>query len=337
MEISVINEQGKPVESSAMESELTAETLSAKTGKFSILSADIAKILSDLSIEVKRAFDQLQTLQSEVDLKKNELKMLHNLDVSAASLKQLIEDHRVQNENLERLRDSCRASWEEEKARFDREQKEYREAIQIQHQREEDEYRRRRAEEQLGAQQRLEADLEAAKQKCQRMQQALEKDCLEREQIIREKELQCSRLIQELEQFILKLNKRVKPQSDAFSNLYKKTLPDQSKFAGVSESAKNHPELYGESEEERFQTGSYDEDSLMLKNIGSDSAIQDFPAASIFGDVSMDAVNAMHFFNDMPLTKDGKIERSNANLAAKRDSATLKFSLKKFPSSKPEV
>jgi hypothetical protein len=209
MEVLMADEKSE--EPATVEPEFNAEMLSAKAERFSGLSAEIAKILSELFNDLKISLDTLHAVQSAVDLKKNELKMLHDLDVSAVSLKQLIEDHRVQTENLECLIRSRRARWEEEKARLDREEKEYRDILKIQRQREEEEYRSMWAEEQLDAQKRLEEDLESVRQNCHRMQETMEKTWLEREQIIRGKELECSRLIHEIERFMLKLSMHAKP------------------------------------------------------------------------------------------------------------------------------
>jgi hypothetical protein len=247
--------------SAVTESELETDELLTRAERFSILSAGIARILSDLTTEMKKALDQFHATQSVVEIKKKELRMLHDIDVSAMSLKQLIEDQRAQRENLERLRNSHRANWEGEKARLDREEKEYRDNIKIQRQCEEEEYRRTWASELLKAQQSIEEDLRVAKQRCRQMQETMERDCLEREQILQGKELECSRLMQELERLMLRVNSHVKPEHAALSPLEKKALLDQSESS--SESPNNHREPLGRGVQSRFHGDLHDKDTLI--------------------------------------------------------------------------
>jgi hypothetical protein len=214
LEIPMTSEHKMWKESAAIKPELETDRLSAKAEQCSILSADLAKLLSDLSVDVKNALDQLQEVQSAVNRKKEELKALHDLDVSTVSLKQLIEDQRAEKDSLMRLMDSWRISWGEEKERLDREEKEYLDYLRLKRQREAEEHRRQWTAEQLKAQKNIEEDLRAAKQRCQQMQEAMEQDCLERKQILQGKELECSRLIQELERLMVRVNSHSKPEED---------------------------------------------------------------------------------------------------------------------------
>jgi hypothetical protein len=233
-------------DSAVMKSELETHELLTSAEKFSILSAGIAKILSNLTTEMKKALDQFHAIQSAVELKKKELRMLHDIEASAVSLKQLIDDHQVQRENLERLMNSRRANLEEEQARLDREEKEYQDNLKIQRQHEEEEYRRLRVSEELRAQKRIEDDLQATEQRCQQMRETTERECLEREQILQEKESECSRLIQELEQLMVRVTSHAKPEKTVLSPLHKKTLLDRSNYENSSESPRNPRELFGE-------------------------------------------------------------------------------------------
>jgi hypothetical protein len=321
-------EQRKSEESATMEPEFNADAFSAKVEQFSIGSADIAKLLSDLSMKVKKAWSQFHAIQLVIKHKKEELKTLHDLDVSTVSLKQLIEDQRVQKQNLERLMDSRRASWEEEKTRLDQQEKEYRDNLKIQCQPEEEEHQRRLAAEQLKAQKIIEEDMRSAKQRCRQMQETVERDCLEREQILREKELECSRLIQELERFMLIINPHAKPQNAASSKLSHKSLPDLFNFENSSDSANNY--LEGR-ECERFPTVLHGEDTLILEKPEEDRLAQEYPASSILGNASVEELRSMLLSSKNTLTSPGReIESSHAGIAMKRDSTTLKFSPKKI-------
>jgi hypothetical protein len=243
-------------DSAVTKSEFETDEFLTRAEKFSILSSGIASILSNLTREMKKALDQFHEIQSAVELKKKELKKLHDIDVSVMSLKQLIDDHQAQRDNLDRLMDSRRASMEEEKSRLDREEKEYRDNLKIQRQHEEEEYRHRWASERLKAQKNIEEDLRAAEQRCRQMQETKERECLEREQILHGKELECNRLIQEIEQLMLRVHSRVKPEKSVLSPMHKKALLDRSNFGNSSESSKDSREPFGE-ENTRDSRGAY--------------------------------------------------------------------------------
>jgi hypothetical protein len=191
------------------------QRLSTQMEKFSNLSSDITKLLSELFEEVQNSLTQVQSVQSAVDLKKNELKALHDIDVSATAMEKLIEDHRLQRENLENLMKSQRNAWEEEKAERIQEEKEYLENLKSRRQREEEEYGRIWAAEQQQARQQLEEELQAARQKSLEERDALDMECLEREEILKEKETEWIKLVQELEAFVSKLAGRSPSQASA--------------------------------------------------------------------------------------------------------------------------
>jgi len=199
-------------ESTVFAADSHTESLSVQTERFSALASDIAKILSDLSIEVKKSSDQLRGIERDVALKREELKTLCDIETSAVSLNQLIEEQRLQKENMERLMQSRRAVWEEEKARIDQEQSEYLENLRMQRQQEEDEHRRAWAAEQLKARERVDEELRALELKSRQTREAVERDLLEREQILRGKELECARFVEELERFMSSIKSHARPQ-----------------------------------------------------------------------------------------------------------------------------
>jgi chromosome segregation ATPase len=180
---------------------------------FSNLSSEMNNLLSDLSRGVKLSMDRLHGIRAEVDLKKKELRKLHDIEVSATELDRLIEDHRLQRENLANLTENHRKAWEEEKARRTQWEKEYLENLKIQRQREEEEHRRMWALEQLDAKQKLEEELRAVQQKNLEKQESLERDWLERERILKEKELEWDRLMAESERFLSRLAARAQSRS----------------------------------------------------------------------------------------------------------------------------
>jgi len=208
-------ENEKRDESAELAADPAMTTLSTQAERFSILSSDIRTVLSDLSLEVNRSLEQLRDIRQAVDLKREELKTLCDIETSAVSLNQLVQDHRLQRENMERLMESRRAVWEEEKARIDQEQNEYLENLRMQRQREADDHRRTWAAERLKARETLEEELRAAELKSQQTREAIERDLLQREQVLREKELECARFVEELERFMSSLKSHARlPQAE---------------------------------------------------------------------------------------------------------------------------
>jgi len=290
---------------------ITPEALSAQVERFSRLSSDMAKLLSELSLEAKKSLDQLDKIRLAVDLKRKEFKALSE---SAASAKLQIEDHRMQRENLDHLMEGQRRAWEEEKARRAQQEREYLENLKIQRQREEEEYRHMWAVEQLKAQQKLEEELRTIQQRSLEKQQALERDCLQREQTLKEKELEWIQLIQELEQFMSRLARHTQSQSAAYTELHAKEPSLQSDFAVLNSPAAN------EEEKSRDQ-----------------SLNQNRPLSPIFGNaLTEESQPSLSSLKEMLLSQGRRIENLNAELSAKRETAPLKFSPKRQPNSRPE-
>ena len=176
------------------------------------LSSEMTRILSDFSRKAKLASDQLQALRAEIDQKRQDLKILYQIEISEVSLERLAEEHRTKKENLERLIANLQTAWEEEKERLSREEREYLENLGAMRRREEEEYQRLRQNEQLAARQKFEEELQILRQKEADEHAVLEKELLQREQILRSKEQDAAKLIQELEAFITKLALRDKSQ-----------------------------------------------------------------------------------------------------------------------------
>ncbi len=200
------------------------ETLTSEIENFSRLSSELTELMSSLSQKIMGSADQLRAIQSAVDLKKEELKRLHDIDAAATALEQLIENHRLQKEGFESDMERQRRLWEEEIAQREQEERDYHENLRIQRQHEEEEYRRNWAVEQSKAREQLEEELRTMEQKNREKLEAIERDCLARELVLKEKELEWIQLIQELEQFISKLSKRIQAKAAARADVPKEDL-----------------------------------------------------------------------------------------------------------------
>ena len=71
---------------------------------FVALSAELTRILGDLSRKVSDASERLRDMEWEIVRRKRELETLHEIEASAETLGRLREEQRLERENLERLR-----------------------------------------------------------------------------------------------------------------------------------------------------------------------------------------------------------------------------------------
>ena len=181
------------------------ENISSQMERFSNLSSDMIMLVSELSREAQKAQDRLRAIREEVNLKKRELKTLHDMERSAEELQRLIENRRIQIANLEQLLERQRSAYETEKSNREQENKKYLEDLKAQRQREEAEYRGRQEAEQLMAKQTLDEELLALRRESMEKHEALNRDLLEREQRILQKEKELDLLTQELERFMSRL------------------------------------------------------------------------------------------------------------------------------------
>jgi hypothetical protein len=195
------------------EPKIPAEEFSIASERISNLSSGLMEVLADLERIIRASAEQLDAIQSAIDLKTSELKRLRNIDVAAETLEQLLESQCREKERFQARMESERRAWEEEKTRREQEEKAYTESLKAQRQLEEGEYRRTWNEEKLKAQQQFEEELRLIQQENKLKQEAVEKDLMERELVLKEKELEWAQLVQELEQFMSKLVMRTQPRT----------------------------------------------------------------------------------------------------------------------------
>lgn len=189
---------------------ISADEISAEIARFSRLSYDLTEFLSGLSRKIQGWMAELNGIQSQIDLKKEELKRLHEIEAASATLEQLREEQRSRKESFESLMASERRNWDEEKARRRLEEEQYIENLRVQRQREEEEHRQRTAAEEQQARQRLEEELQSLREENRLKLEALEREFAQRELVLKEKETEWTQLVQELEQFMSRLANRTR-------------------------------------------------------------------------------------------------------------------------------
>jgi hypothetical protein len=186
-----------------------ADAFKMSMDRFADLSKEMVAIVSKLSRRVNELEAQLQTISSEIDLKKKELLELHHIDAAAVSLSLLAEEQRAQKAHLERLIFDQQSHWENEKKRIEQEECEFQESLKLQRRREEEAYRRASDFEQQEIHRKLELELQEIRQKASARQEEKNRELVKREQALIEKERESSLLVHELDGFLSQLELRL--------------------------------------------------------------------------------------------------------------------------------
>jgi hypothetical protein len=204
--------------------------ITRETERIANLSTEITELLLSMQQKVETSAERFRSLESAADAKKEELRRLHEIEVSAASLASLVESHGLEKDRFEILMSDHRGLWEKEIEQRAQGEKEYLEALQFRREQEEEEYWRVWAIEKEKARNALKSELEALQQEFKKKQEALEKDLLQREASLRVKEKECDEIIREMEMFISGLGKRVQIRVEAAAHLSTEELLAQSAF-----------------------------------------------------------------------------------------------------------
>jgi hypothetical protein len=176
-------------------------TVESAVQRISGLGIEISKALSGLSGKLTEEVQLLASVREAVALERKELDRLHQIDVAATALDQLVQDYGRQKLELETDIAERRAEWEEESVRADRERKEQEEALKKQRQREGDDFEYKKTQERKKAQDKYDEEIRLQEKKNQEKQEKLEKDWHLREAALKEREEELARLRKESEAF----------------------------------------------------------------------------------------------------------------------------------------
>ncbi|MGI8989128.1 MAG: hypothetical protein ACR2I2_06035 [Bryobacteraceae bacterium] len=156
--------------------------------RISALNGEVSRALFDLSEKLTAEVDLLERVREAVQLERQGLEQLHQIDIAATSIDQLVEDYGRERGRLETEIQARRADWEQEARTADRERKEAEEAFRKQRQREIDDYEYKKQLERKKAQDRHEEDLRLLEKKNEERQQELERSWAQREEVLKERE-----------------------------------------------------------------------------------------------------------------------------------------------------
>jgi hypothetical protein len=316
---------------------VASDEVSSRMERLSQLGSSLGELLLELSHEVKSSTEQLHGILLAIDLKKKELKTLHEIDASAASLKQLIEEHRLERESFERLMENQRNIWEEEKAHRALEEKEYVENLKIQRQQEEEKFKHAWAAEQQEARQKMDKELYAVQQISLEKQSASERELQDREKRLQDKEQEWERLIQEMELLMSRLSVRAQSQSAAGSEEHKKaniTQPDP-----PTSPVTNQKETHTLKRENVSNTSFFFENPLTGERILEKTNLPHNPSSDSFFKIAFmeEPKPLLSSLKEILQSHGRRIENAHADFSLKRDCTTLKFSPKKTSHSKSEI
>jgi hypothetical protein len=176
-------------------------TVESAVQRISALGVEISRALSGLSGKLTEEIQLLASVREAVALERKELERLHQIDVAATAVDQLVQDYGRQKLELETEIAARRAAWEQEAARADRDRKEQEEAIKKQRQREAEDFEYRKTQERKKAQDKYDEEIRVQEKKNQEKQETLEKGWQLREAALKEREEELARLRKESETF----------------------------------------------------------------------------------------------------------------------------------------
>jgi colicin import membrane protein len=177
--------------------------------QISRLGLEISRSLSGISEKLIEEVNRLAALRSAVLLERQELERLHNIDVAATALDQMVLDFQRQREDLAAEIAAQRAEWEESVQTSERERKEQEEALKKQRQCEIDDYEYKKNLERKRAQDQYEEEQRQQENKNQEKQEALEKSLAQREAALREREEELAELRNEVAEFPSRIQREV--------------------------------------------------------------------------------------------------------------------------------
>ena len=183
--------------------------------QMSKLGLEISRTLGGVSEKLVGEIERLASVREAVEIERKELERLHQIDVAATALDQLVGDYEAKQSELEKEIAGHRAVWEENTANTERERKEQDEALRKQRQRDIDEYEYKKGLERKRAQDKYDEEVSRQEKKNAEKQETLEKSWAQREAAIREQEDELARLRKEAADFPARLQREVQQASAA--------------------------------------------------------------------------------------------------------------------------
>ena len=288
-----------------------AEKFTRAMERFSVLSTEMITLLMGLSQEINRSAEELDAVQSAVELKKRELETIRDAEQLARELELQIEILLNQKADLERSVIDQRSAWEEEKA---------------QRAREDDEWTNARRGEQIKARQELEEELRVIRDRNQEAQNAREQNLADRDLILQRKEAEWNRLIQDLDQFLSKLSGRSFPYAAKSESSVEETTVSPG-------STKTGSALPGNFQGSGWQTPEIEselspEEAMMWENIWREGRLNSEDRNYLLAQNAGERKTPPLVSRDVHVLQNRKLEDADDESAVKRENTPLKFAPK---------
>jgi len=175
----------------------------------SALSVQISKALAEVSDNLISEVRRLATIREAVALESEELHRLHQIDIAATALDQLVQEYDSRKQESGAEISAGRAAWDAEVKARERAEKEYDENLRKQRQREADEYEYKKTLDRKKTQDKYDEEMRTLEKKNREKQETLEKDWQERSRAIKEREEEYLKLQQEVGGFSSRLQAEV--------------------------------------------------------------------------------------------------------------------------------
>jgi hypothetical protein len=195
--------------------------------RISELGLDVSKALNNLSGQLASEVSRLIAVREAIEVEKKDLERLHQIEIAASALDQMVQDYGRQKSELEQEIAGQREAWEEETRTAERDRKEQEESLRKQRQREIEDYEYKKILERKKAQDKYEEDLRLTEKKNQEKQEALDKSWQQREAALRDREDEVAKLRKEAEQFPERLKVEVERAASEATRLTESRLQQQ--------------------------------------------------------------------------------------------------------------
>lgn len=194
-------------------------TLDGVSKKIAAVQVDIQQTLAKLSTELTQNLDTLNTVNAAISLKQEELKNLHDIEVTKISLDTL-------NQDIE----ATRQTWTEEQTRKAKEDDLARRERQLRWTREEEQYKYERDQAHKKLEDEFNARIQEATKQNTLQAEALQRSWEKREADLKSKEQEFTTLRAEVEAFPAKLKAEVQKAESIVGNVMKKDFEMERKL-----------------------------------------------------------------------------------------------------------
>ena len=174
-------------------------------GEISALGLHVSKALGELSSRLVAEVERLATLREAVALEEHQLQRLHNVDVVAAAVDQLVQEYEAKKQALQSEVSAAKTEWDAETGEREQAAREYEENLKKQRQRENDEFEYKKMLERKKAQDKYDEEQRLRDRQNREKQEALDKGWQEREAALKAREHELTELRKESDAFPTRL------------------------------------------------------------------------------------------------------------------------------------